>query len=555
MMKKLIVLIVSAIMLVPGCTPEPMPDNGGTNPAKGPITVKGVVYDNENNRLAGVVVSDCFKTTVTDEAGVFELDSDLNTAKFVFVSIPSGYSVPVVNGIPVFYRELSKEQNSGGQYQLEFILNKVVGDPDKYSLLIAADPQPRAKTAGYDKIAYHSLDCCNDLYKDMREKAKTIKDTRPCYGIVLGDIVHENMNLFNNYIDDGLKKMGFPTFNVLGNHDNDYKAKSDVEGARVFEEKFGPSNYSFNIGKIHFVVLDNLIMKLNKDGQLKDYDQGLRDDIWEWLKSDLSHVDRNTTIMTCTHAPLFMTIEGSDRYKSAKHGADYALLLSKFKKVYAWAGHTHTMFNYIYSNDMSNIEVHTLSRSTGELWTNEYLASGTPRGYVVVDVDGENVSWKFKPVIYQTGSPSGSKLMDYSLRAWNYDEDGVAKMKSDDSVLTDAYQMNVYPRKSYGDNYVYAHVFMWDDKWSKPQFISDSDKTPKDMSAVTTKGYMYDLGQKAIYDFYKANSSSLKGDSGYSWAEIKHKGLFRIISSKNSDSGVVRVTDRFGNVYETAISW
>ena len=68
--------------------------------------------------------------------------------------------------------------------------------------------------------------------------------------------------------------------------------------------------------------------------------------------------------------------------------------------------------------ELANLEAHSVVRSTGELWTNEYLSIGVPRGYVVVDVDGEDISWKFKPTVYQSGK-SWSTTPAYSHRNWN----------------------------------------------------------------------------------------------------------------------------------------
>ena len=521
----------------------------------GPKNVEGIVCDDYGKPLAGVVVSDGLNCVKTDKDGMFSMNTNLSTTRFVFVSVPSGYSAPVKNGLPVFYKKLSDGVKSGDKYNFSFVLNKNTSASDRYSLLIAADPQPRERGAGYDNIGYHSLDCCEDLYRDMREQGARILADRPCYGIVLGDIVHEKMNLFDTYITNGMSKMGFPTYNVLGNHDNDYSASTDADGASVFESKFGPVNYSFNIGKVHFVVLDNLIMTVEGGKLSGGYSQGLRDDIWQWLQADLSFVDKSTTIMVCAHSPMFMQENGSERSRYAAHGREYAALLSQYDKVYAWAGHIHSMFNYIYDqgSSMRNIEVHTLSRSTGELWTNEYLSNGTPRGYVVVDVNGSDISWKFRPLPYQTAKAVG-RTPSYSLRPWNYNSSGVAELKTDKSALDESYQMHVYPRRQYGDNYVYANIFMWDENWGTPKYIS-SDGTEREMTLVTEGSCRYDAAQKEIYDFYKVNSSRLSADDGYSWDFEGARRLFRISSSLASDNGRVEVTDRFGNVYSINVSW
>ena len=528
--------------------------NGGGDPM-GEITVRGIIYDNTGSAMSGVVVSDGLKCVRTGSDGRFEIDSDLSKTKFVSVVLPSGYKVPVENGQAQFYKRLGEgdAQQINGVYQLRFTLEKIAGDADRYTMIVAGDPQPRARTAGYDKIAYHSLDCCDDMWRDIKEFSSTVTG-RPVYGFMLGDLVHENMNLYADYTN-GLAQMDFPTFSVIGNHDNDPNAADDDAGAAYYEKYLGPRNYALNLGKFHVVVLDNLIMYPNSSGQLKSYYQGLTDDIWEWLQNDLKYVDRSTPLIVCSHSPMFMLAGGGDRSQSSstRHGADYANLLSKYEKVYAWAGHVHNGFNYVYSatSNFPNIEQHSVARVTGALWTNEWLnEDGTPRGYVVVEVDGKEVSWKFKPIKYQSGAAAGP-TPDYKYRDWTL-KDGVAQI--DGKPVDTKYQLRAYPRGTYGDNYVYVNVFMWDEAWGSVKFVSSKTGGTTPMTRVTDTAKRYDAAYKEVFDYYKTNSSTLKNDSGYTMTnDLPH--LFRCYSSAESDSGTVTVTDRFGNEYSTTVSW
>ncbi len=525
------------------------------------VTIAGYVKSG-NTPLKGVVVSDGLLCTQTDERGFYSLKSDLANAKFVMVSIPSGYSAPTdKNGLPIFYHRITDGERSENLCEVDFSFNKIKNNADRYTLLVGADPQPRASTAGYDNNAYHSLDCCEDLYRDMREKAATITD-RNVYGLMLGDIVHENMSLYTNYLD-GLQSLGFPMFNIIGNHDNDPTAANDTEGRRVFEEKLGPTYYSFNIGKLHFVVLDNLIMKLNSSKELKDYDNGLTDEVWQWLQNDLSYIDRSTTLMVAAHSPMFKKIDNTNR--GGEHKDDYANLIAEFKKAHIWTGHAHNTFNYNYpeSHRWRVVEEHTVARSTGELWTNEYIADGTPRGYTVVEVDGEDIEWHFKPTIYQTGSfvstKYTSKKPSYLYRDWNY-SNGVAKMKTDGTTLSEAYQMKVYKPGQYHDtyddmiagnaanNYVYVNVFLWDDKWEKPKY----NGVEMEKLDYTTA---YCLATYEIQKHYKTYGYKLKAESDYGPNNNNIHTIFRAVETRSSGSGTVTVTDRFGNNYSSTISW
>ena len=570
-MKRLFYALV-AILTLAACTPDNpvgpgsgggQGNNNGYKPT-GPITVKGMVYGGGTTKIEGVVISDGKLCVETDKNGYFELDSDLSRTKFITASIPSGYTAPVdKNGLPVFFHRVTDEERAAKMVNHTFEFYPIPTNSDRYTLIVGADPQPRSKTATLDKTAYHALDICEDFYRDMQETAVRISGHN-VYGLMLGDLVHENMSLYQNYVA-GLSTLGFPMFNVLGNHDNDPKSADDTEGRHTFEEYLGPTYYSFNIGKQHYIVLDNLIMKKNASGQLKDYDQGLTDEIWEWLQNDLRYVDRSTTLMVAAHSPMFMQANTQDRSASSQnHRSDYAVLLSRYAKVHAWAGHTHTTYNYNYpeSSSLKNIEVHTVARSTGDLWTNEYSANGTPRGYTVVEVDGDNITWKFKPTIYQTAAFSSTNTQpEYKYRDWNYDEQGVAKMKAGGKTLSDSYQMKVYKpgeyHKSYTDliegkaadsKYVYVDVFLWDDKWQTPKYNGVT------MSKVGYKD-AYSLADYEIKWHYYSFSSQLKGSSDYEPTDNDLHTLFRAYEAKSSGTGTVTVTDRFGNNYTSTVSW
>ena len=518
----------------------------------------GFVTDTLGNPISDVVMSNGEFCSKTDENGFYELDFDLDSSKFIFASIPSGYKAPNnANSTPLFYYTITDMDRERGYSIANFVFEPISGDPNRYTLLIGADLQPRAKTSSYDRIAFHSLDVTEDFYRDIREKGASITD-REVYGMILGDIVHENMSLFANYVT-GLKTLGFQMFNVIGNHDHDYSASTDVEAARKFEEYFGPSYYSFNIGKLHYIVLDNIIMAVeNGKVQKTGYAYGLTDREWTWLQNDLKYVDKSTTLMVASHIPMFKKDSANTEFQDqSEHGSDYANLLKQYSKVHAWAGHTHRSFNYNYSSSLfstlKNIEVHTLARSTGELWTNEYNAYGTPRGYTVVEVDGNDVSWYFKPTTYQQAKYVGNDYETvgqptYALRQWDYDSNGVGIMRSTGKTLDQAHQMSVWKD---GD-YIYTNVYLWDSKWGTPTFNGSK------MSQLSrTHSNAFDQAYMECREFYET-SSFLKDVADYLDdfnTPDRFNSIFRIKNTNSTGSGTISVTDRFGNTYTATISW
>ena len=549
---------VATVRIPQPATPEP------TDPAiPKDYNVKGRVVDvNTGEGISGVVVSDGQMCVLSRTDGCFYFKSALTGVKFVWVSTPSGYQPPVVKGLPKFFKKLSDVTPSEGVYDMGQYELTPVENPDRFTLLVTADPQPRASGAASDKYAYHSLDLCEDLYLELRDVSSAITG-RAVYGLCLGDIVHENMSLYGRYAD-GLAKLNYSTYNIIGNHDHNPNAKSDEEGSADFESWFGPANYSFNIGGIHFVVLDDIIMKLRaSDNSLRDYDSGLTDAIMSWLRADLYYVPTTTTLMVAAHSPMFKVESGSERTNTSVNGPEYGELINDYAEVHAWGGHTHTSFNYVYpeSHRHRRVQVHTVARSTGELWLNEYLASGTPRGFTIVEVDHGQVSWRFHPTGYQRpdwiGTTTGktSKKPEYKWRDWDYDVSGHAVMKKGPVMFLDEdYQMHAYPRGAYGDGCVYVNVFLWDERWGTPVFIPEGG-SPLTMEHVLTAD-RHDLATTEIQTHYKTYSPALASSSDYSGSSTGAiTTLFRVAVPATPARGTVQVTDRFGNTYSSEVSW
>ncbi len=535
--------------------------------------VTGRVVDNEGKGLEKVVVTDGEQCVRTLFDGSFYLNTDSATAKFIYISTPSGYLPPVEGGLPKFYKVLSDITPSGGLYNCGDFTLTPVANPDRYTLLISADPQPRRKENWnvMEWIAYHSLDVCDDLYLELKEKAATISD-RQVYGICLGDVVHEDMSLYSNYVSS-LSGVGYPTYNVIGNHDYNPAAADDEAGDDEFESYFGPCSYSFNIGKIHYIVLDDLLMEKDENDKLTKSGHGLSERIWAWLQADLSYIPTDTKLMVCAHAPMFRMESGSERTNTQAHGRDYGALFALYPEVHAWAGDTHGSFNYIYPSSHRNnkVQVHIVARSTGELWTNEYLANGTPRGFTVVEVDGNDITWRFHPNKYQKaawiGSSQTSSAPAYSWRDWNYNSSGVAVMKDGSGTLSESYQMHAYPKGSYGDEYVYVNVFLWDTLWQNPVFTPSGGGTPLEMVCVHSSAAptdysvleaekVHDLAMTEIRSHYKTNHQYLSGYDGYTASQTGQiTTLFRVAPPAGCTGGTVSVTDRFGNTYTRNVSW
>nr|WP_289088411.1 calcineurin-like phosphoesterase family protein [uncultured Alistipes sp.] len=512
-----------ALLLLAACTdgnnelgskdPFSIPDKEGCN-------VKGTVFDDYGTPLEGIVVSDGLQTTQTDRNGHFWLGSDLSKRRFVTVTVPSGYEIESKEGLPQFFDRIPEGSTS---FSTEFRLRSRRGNSDRFTVFMVGDPQIRARDRGYDKFAYHSIDMFEDMCLDMNKLCATMTD-RPVYGIGLGDLIHEDANMWEIYRSGG-KTLSFPMFGVIGNHDHDTKAPTDGEAIRPYEENIGPTNYSFDLGRLHFICLDNIVMKGDGAG---GYSDGLSDEVYTWLCNDLKYVPKEKMIMICSHSSMFGK-PGKDPVDVDKNGRLYAQKLSEYKYVHSWAGHSHINFNKVYSksgeNRLSNIEGHIVARATGALWLNEWVCSdGTPRGYYVVDVDGEKIEWHYHPCGNQLGVSNG---------------------------LGDDYQMRVYSPSDYGDGYVYANVWAWDALWGSVLYTDNGPNAVAGRPMARIESY--DKAYKECCDRSNSKPGNLAKEEFKPDTNVKH--LFRIKPSDGATSCTVEVTDRFGRRYSASLDW
>ena len=514
--------------------------------------ITGRVLHEYGEGVADVSVSDGLSVVKTDAEGYYRLPVSKDyIPKFVFISTPREYSAPVVDGQPVFYKSWeSCNRLASVDFQVFSASN-----PDRCTLLFPADPQIRSASARSDKVAYHSIDAMEDLFRDMREYSSGIFD-RKCYGMVLGDIVHESMDLFPVHLSQ-CATLDFPLYSVIGNHDHDTPAVGEDAQHEPFERHLGPRNYSVDFGGFHVISLDNILV--NPDGD-RSYEVGVSDLDMRWLENDLSFVSKDTPLIICTHSTLFMKSTGVEVHDKARNGKAYAELLGGYDKVYNFAGHAHSSFNYVYAEDplygedspLRNVEVHVVARSGGILWLNEYIANGgTPRGYVVCEIDGRDITWRHRMIPYLSGrNMSDGGLPPYSYRLWAYDN-GVAYVGN--AMLEQSYQITPYGVGAYPDGCVYANVYMWDEAWDDVYLKMDNGTVYKMERVPHGDEYQYDMSEKEIYDHYNLNHSYFKDYGGEAIKDVRH--LFRVRPEETHGSGTIMVQDRFGEMFTAPVTW
>lgn len=225
----------------------------------------------------------------------------------------------------------------------------------------------------------------------------------PVYGITLGDIVFDTPDLWSN-MKESMANRNLPIFQTIGNHDHLQTETSDDNAAANFETQFGPRNYSFNRGDVHIVSMDNVLY----EGK-KKYKGGITDKQLEWLRQDLSHVDKDKLVIFCAHIPFrggtSVTDESHENYDGVLD------LLSGFSEAHIMIGHTHYHQKYIHKRNGKTILEHVHGAACGAWWTANICADGTPNGYSVYEISGNTIANQY----YK----STNKEAGYQIRAYS----------------------------------------------------------------------------------------------------------------------------------------
>ena len=312
----------------------------------------GLIKDSDGAPVKGVPVTDGYNYVKTDKNGVYQLKAD-SRAHFVYYSLPSGYAIEQTeaNSLPSFYRKIDPATTSRN----DFTLAKVASS-SAFSFAVLGDIHVRDTAT--------STQFRNGAMKQIGEYFKANPSAGPVFGVALGDIINNAKDPDTYTMARGALRSAeyasgkyVPFFPVIGNHDhNARKGNSEKTGTEGFDEgtetdyinTFGPTCYSFNIGRVHFVAIDNYISMagpsststaLSSDGA-----SGLSEEVYKWLVKDLELVENKTVKMAVVLQHCH--IRG---FASIPHREDMLNLLSAFNTAYIFSGHAHICETYKYN--------------------------------------------------------------------------------------------------------------------------------------------------------------------------------------------------------------
>ena len=527
-------------------------------------TVMGVV-EADGKPLQGVAVSDGYEITLTDKKGCYYLNSEKKNGN-VFITIPSGYETSLrETGQPDYWASLTEPATEIERH--DFALKAV--DNTKHVMLALTD--------------IHLANMYNDVEQfktiampRVREEVEKYRSQGiPVYAMCMGDSSFDiywydflyDIDSFRSTLGD--VKFPVPIFHAMGNHDNDgatpCDANTDFNATEKYRKAFGPTYYSFNIGGIHYIMLDNIVYKNEPGGKkakniagARNYDHYVSQEQLDWLAKDLALVaDKNTPIVIGMHCPVYRyknrmdgKIETLYRTKDANPNDELAKkfseVLKDFAEVHFFTGHTHRNATCYGKDDPSwpniaNTIDHNIGAVCGSWWRSSALGGASlgpdsaPSGFEVIPVDGTRMEW------YWTSLDDGS-----SKQFRTFDINSVRDYYRNSGEMQ-AFLSHYPKRTDFGkaeDNLVYIHVWAWEPTW-KITVKENGKEIPAVRKPLENPQYTLDYWiPKAVWErsFLKKYGKDL----------CPH--MFLVKASAPDSTLEITVTDTFGHEYtETMI--
>jgi len=328
--------------------------------------------------VPGVQVSDGRDIVLTDAEGNYSLDSKKDQG-FVFISTPSGY-VPVMRDAlqADFYAHLTEGADVQESHDFELLEQ----NQDTYSVIFFTDAHITNDPKKKDFDLLHDV-----AAPAMRKTAAELGGKGPVYLMQLGDFSHDlywyengcNLeDVYNVFLREGFAG---PMYSVSGNHDNDGGVRTDNtdrDSEHLYRKILGPEYYSLNIGRQHWIFMDDIQylnvvsekMKPNK-GIVGDrsYNHGFTGEEMEWLGKDLSFLPDTADVYLCVHIPVIAS-NGRQTFFRDSQMDSLQTMFSRFGKVHVQCGHSHRM-EFVDSDKFPAFSEVIIPAFSGNMWTSK----------------------------------------------------------------------------------------------------------------------------------------------------------------------------------------
>lgn len=355
--------------------------------------------DRSEKGIPDVSVTNGEQVVRTDASGKYKLP--VVDGQTLAVIKPAGYNLPVdENNLPQFYYSYRPKGSVKSEFagiaptgklprSVDFAVLPTT-EKERYTALIFGDPQPYTE----EEVAFFA--------KGVVSEVIGIKDVE--FGLSLGDLVGNDLDLFNPYIA-ATQQVGIPWFNVMGNHDMNFDAATDSDTDETYEAHFGPANYAFNYGKIHVIVLDDILYPDPRDG--KSYWGGFREDQLLFVENDLKFVPKDHLVVLAFHIPLSEP-EG-DPFRDADRERLFKAL-QPFENTLSLSAHTHIQRQDYFGKESGFMRdkphhEYNVGTTSGDWYSGKLNAQGvpvstmrdgTPKGYAFIHFDGNQYKIDYK---------------------------------------------------------------------------------------------------------------------------------------------------------------
>ncbi len=370
-------------------------------------TATGVVFNDRNGNgrrdageegLAGVRVSNSLDVVATDKSGTYKLPVTEDTV--IFVVKPSGWAAPLdSHNVSRFYYIYSPEGSPKLRHagvaptgplpkSIDFPLRKA-DEGRRFEALLFGDPQVGSLQT-VDFFAHSMVD--------------GLDASKYAFGVSLGDIVGDAPPM-QEAIAQAHSAIGIPWWFVPGNHDRNYDAPDEEHTYENWKTHYGPSYYSFDYGKVHFIAMEDIMPTTRPH-----YAQGIGEKKLQWLRNDLKMTPKDRLVVFMAHIPLLEPVKERKEILEA---------MAPFKNTLSVAAHWHTQaVGFLgkkegWPNEKPHLSV-VAGAPCGGWYGGELDAvglpmalnlDGTPPGYLVLSVDGTSYKMRYqaarRPADYQ----------------------------------------------------------------------------------------------------------------------------------------------------------
>lgn len=497
---------------------EYVPDQAVSGNIRGRVTCAG-------SGVPGVLVSDGIEIVQTDADGYYAIESEKKWG-YVFMTIPSGYEVYTDGVLPKIWKLVSTDPSVVDTQDFELIAS----NNDDYTLFVLGDIHLARRTgdlAQFEKVAGH-------LRKAMNEAPGKF------YVLTLGDMTWDMFWIANNYgFADYLLTVngyfaGIPFFHTMGNHDNEMEVAGDYLKAIKYTQNLAPDYYSFNLGKIHYIVMDDMDFTGVESGEANrsKYAKNFTAEQLEWLRKDLSYVDKSTPVFVTAHEPLARPSGLSWGEQLNGKDADLDTFIGIFDgyDVRFLSGHTHNLFN---RNWTSTFTEHNSGAVCASWWWSGYInpgihiaQDGAPGGWTEWTINGTDCTHYYQ---------AANQPREYQFRAYDMN-------KVKETITADLSSHSGYPKyynhiQEYGSNEILVNVWDYDEDWTVE---------------ILENGSPLNVSEVGVYDplhIYAMTIPRLNRWDTTTFSTAKWCHFFKATASSATSTVTVRVTDRYGNVY------